>query len=51
MVEETDSLYTNEDWDLVEFPIGRKPIGIKWVFRKKLNAAGKVEKYKARPVA
>ena len=28
-----------------------KPIGSKWVFKKKLNAEGKVEKYKARLVA
>jgi hypothetical protein len=32
-------------------PTGRKPIGNKWVFKKKLNAEGKVEKYKARLVA
>ena len=30
---------------------GRKPVGSKWVFKKKLNAAIKVEKYKARLVA
>ena len=30
---------------------GRKPIGSKWVFKKKTNAEGKVEKYKARLVA
>ena len=29
---------------------GRKPIGIKWVFKKKLNAIGKFKKYKARLV-
>lgn len=46
-----DTLDKNEAWDLVEFPTGRKPIGSKWVFKKKLNAAGKVEKYKARLVA
>jgi hypothetical protein len=32
-------------------PTGRKPIGSKWVFKKKMNAEGKVEKYKARLVA
>jgi len=37
----------NEAWDPVELPTGRKPIGSKWVFKKKLNATGKVEKYKA----
>eukprot|EP00253_Pinus_taeda_P024026 PITA_24026 len=41
----------NEAWDLVEFPVGRKPIGSKWVFKKKTNEEGKVEKYKARLVA
>ena len=32
----------------MELPAGRKPIGSKWVFKKKTNAEGKVEKYKAR---
>jgi hypothetical protein len=41
----------NEAWDLVEFPMGINPIGNKWVFKKKLNVEGKVEKYKARLVA
>ena len=36
---------------MVEFLDGRKPIGIKWVFKKKQNAARKVEKYKAQLVA
>ena len=35
----------------MELPAGRKPIGSKWVFKKKTNAEGKVEKYKARLVA
>ena len=30
--------------------MGRKPIGSKWLFKKKLNAEGKVEKYKAQLV-
>ena len=51
MVEEMEALDKNESWDLVELPDGRKPIGSKWVFKKKLNVAGKVEKYKARLVA
>jgi hypothetical protein len=47
MDEEMASLYKNEAWDLVHLSTGRKPIGKKWVFKKKLNAKGKVEKYKA----
>eukprot|EP00253_Pinus_taeda_P011978 PITA_11978 len=51
MVDEMESLHKNEAWDLVEFPVGRKPNGSKWVFKKKTNAEGKVEKHKARLVA
>ena len=45
------SLHKNEAWDLLEFPAGRKPIGRKWVFKKKTNSEGKVEKYQSRLVA
>eukprot|EP00253_Pinus_taeda_P022018 PITA_22018 len=51
MVDEMASLHKNEAWDLVELQGGRKPIGSKWVFKKKTNAKGKVEIYKARLVA
>eukprot|EP00253_Pinus_taeda_P013722 PITA_13722 len=50
MVDEMASLHKNEALDLMEFPVGRKPIGSKWVFKKKTNAEGKVEKCKARSV-
>jgi hypothetical protein len=50
MVEEMDALDKNEAWDIVELPAGRKSVGSKWLFKKKLNAQGKVEKYKARLV-
>eukprot|EP00253_Pinus_taeda_P007234 PITA_07234 len=48
MVDEMESLHKNEAWDLMDLPVGRKPIGSKWVFKKKTNAEGKVVKYKAR---
>jgi hypothetical protein len=51
MDEEMTSLDKNKAWDLVEFLTGRNPISIKWVFKKKLDAKGKVEKYKAWLVA
>jgi hypothetical protein len=51
MVEEMETLDKNEAWDLVEFPTGRNPIGRKWIFKKKLNVEGKVEKCKAQLVA
>jgi hypothetical protein len=50
MVEEMDALDKNEAWDTVELPAGRKSVGSKWLFKKKFNVEGKVEKYKARLV-
>eukprot|EP00253_Pinus_taeda_P007528 PITA_07528 len=50
MVDEMAYLHKNEAWDLVELLARRKPNGSKWVFKKKTNAEGKVEKYKARLV-
>jgi hypothetical protein len=47
MDEEMTSLDKNEAWDLVELPTGRKAIGNKWVFKKNMNAEGKVEKCRA----
>ena len=44
MVDEMASLHKNGAWDLVELLAGRKPIGRKWVFKKKMNVEGKVEK-------
>jgi len=47
MVDEMASLDKNEAWYLVELLDGKKCIGRKWVFKKKMNIEGKVEKYKA----
>ena len=44
MVDEMAYLHKNDAWDLVELPSGRKPIRSKWVFKKKTNAEGKVDK-------
>jgi hypothetical protein len=51
MVEEMESLCKNETWDLVKLPSGRNLVGSKWVFNKKMNVVGQVEKFKARLVA
>lgn len=47
MNEEMVVLKKNATWDPVPFPEGRKLIGCKWVFKKKLGLDGSVEKYKA----
>jgi hypothetical protein len=48
---EMDSILSNGTWELSELPFGCKPIGCKWVFKKKLKPDGTIDKYKARLVA
>ena len=38
-------------WELSELPPGRKANGIMWVFKRKHDAVGNVERYKARLVS
>ena len=51
MESEMESLNKNEVWNLVKLPEGRKSVGCKWVFKKKHDADGNVERFKARLVA
>ena len=46
-----NSLAQNDVWDLVPLPAGKKTVGCKWVFKKKTEADGKVERFKAPLVA
>ena len=48
---EMKSMYTNTVWDLVDLPNGVKPIGCKWVYKRKRGVDGKVNTFKARLVA
>ncbi|GJW80751.1 retrovirus-related pol polyprotein from transposon TNT 1-94 [Tanacetum coccineum] len=48
---EIDSIVYNNTWILVDLPTRHKPIGHKWIFKKKLRPDGTIEKYKARLVA
>ena len=38
----------NHTWELVELPKGCKPLGSKWIFKRKMKAYGSIHKYKAR---
>ncbi|KAF5819826.1 putative RNA-directed DNA polymerase [Helianthus annuus] len=51
MNEEMEALHKNNTWQLVDLPLGRKPIGCKWVFKIKYKSTGEIERYKARLVA
>ena len=48
---EMDSILSNGTWELTDRPYGCKPVGCKWVFKKKLKPDGTIDKYKARLVA
>ena len=51
MKSEMDSMFDNQVWTLVDPPEEVKPIGCKWVFKKKIDMEGNVQTYKARLVA
>ena len=46
MDEEIDAIEKNQTWELMSLPQGKDVIGVKWVYKKKLNANENVEKYK-----
>ncbi|TYK06361.1 gag/pol protein [Cucumis melo var. makuwa] len=48
---EMESMYFNSVWELVDLPEGVKPIGCKWIYKRKRDSAGKVQTFKARLVA
>jgi hypothetical protein len=50
MKEELMMIEKNGTWQLVDRPINRKVIGVKWIFKTKLNADGSINKHKARLV-
>ena len=48
--DELESILQNHMWELVDLPPGSKPLGYKWIFKKKMKADGSIDKYKARLV-
>ncbi|PWA38442.1 gag-pol polyprotein [Artemisia annua] len=48
---ELDSINKNNTWTLTTLPTNQKAIGLKWVYKTKRDAQGKIIKYKARLVA
>lgn len=49
--EEIAAIERNITWELTDLPREHKTIGVKWVYKIKLNENGEVDKYKARLVA
>ena len=51
MNEEMKSLHKNGTWEVTDLPIGKKPVGCRWIFTIKYKADGGIERFKARLVA
>ncbi|XP_029729121.2 uncharacterized protein LOC115266725 [Aedes albopictus] len=51
MDDEMTSLQENGTWQLTDIPTGRKAVGCKWIFKRKLDEDRNVVRYKARLVA
>ncbi|XP_071916128.1 uncharacterized protein [Coffea arabica] len=47
---EVDSILQNHTWELVDLAPGCRPLGSKWIFKRKMKPDGSVDKYKARLV-
>ncbi|PKI38314.1 hypothetical protein CRG98_041294 [Punica granatum] len=50
MEEKIRALENNNTWTVETLPVGKQPIGCKWVFKVKRKADGSVERFKARLV-
>ena len=51
MEEEIKMIEKNNTWELVDRPKNKEIIGVKWVYKSKLNSDGSIKKCKARLVA
>ena len=50
MLEEMKAIEENETWELIDPPLGCRPIGLKWVYKVKRDERGAIVKHKARLV-
>ncbi|RVW81044.1 Retrovirus-related Pol polyprotein from transposon TNT 1-94 [Vitis vinifera] len=49
--DEIDALEKNGTWTITDLPVGKRPVGCKWIFTIKYKSSGSVERFKARLVA
>ena len=48
MDEEMNAIEKNNTWELVDLLKGKEVIGLKWIYKTKINAEGKIERHKAK---
>nr|GEV87558.1 retrovirus-related Pol polyprotein from transposon TNT 1-94 [Tanacetum cinerariifolium] len=48
--DEIGSIMENNTWDLSDLPLGCKPLGCKWIIKKKMKVDGTIDKFKAQLV-
>ena len=46
MAEEIDALYSNGTWEFVALPLGKSPVGCRWVYIVKVRPDGKIDRLK-----
>ena len=51
MNNEIEAIERNNTWDLIDLIVDENAIGVKWVYKTKLNEKGEIEKHKERLVA
>nr|KYP68977.1 Retrovirus-related Pol polyprotein from transposon TNT 1-94 [Cajanus cajan] len=51
MIDKMHALAHNGTWELVPVPLGKKPVGCRWVYAVKVGPNGEVDRLKARLVA
>ena len=51
MNNEIEAIERNNTWDLVDLPADKNVIGVKWVYKAKLNEKGEIDEHKARLIA
>ncbi|CAM8977162.1 unnamed protein product [Rhodiola kirilowii] len=47
---EIASIQKNDTWELTPLPVGKKAIGVKWVYKTKYRPDDHVDRLKARPL-
>ena len=51
MQKEMKSIEENDVWDIVELHKGKKTVGCRWVYKKKIGSDGSIKRYKAQLIA